>query len=115
MSDNVDPVEFARLQERVEGLVDLKSDVKTILTSVQAIEVQMAKVPTYSDLSPIKDRIQDLEETKAEAKGAWKVMAVAGSVIGAVSGIAGALLSKLASQSSVATVASDAAKHFLGK
>lgn len=114
----VDPVEFARLQERVSGLTDLKTDVKTILTSVRGIELHLAKTPTWSQLEPVitplRKDVESLKLSRENSKGAKKALLLVGSTIGTFSGVLGAVLGRIFAHPATASAVqhtSEAAKN----
>jgi hypothetical protein len=82
----VDPIKFALLEQKVENFSEVKTDVKSILATCQKLELHLEQCPTFDDLSKVKDRVVDLEKSRAEAKGAWKIMTAVGAGIGACSG-----------------------------
>jgi hypothetical protein len=85
---------LAVLEERVNTMLEVKADVKTILTEVQAVKLHLVNCPTFDDLKPLKTDIQDLKDTRNEIRAGWKTLAVAGSVVSACSGLVGAVLSR---------------------
>ena len=84
-------VQVAVLHEQVKELQDMRGDVKTILTGVSDIKVQLATLPTFDKLRPLYESVQTLKEKRAESKGAWKVI----TGISACSGVIGGLITKL--------------------
>jgi hypothetical protein len=62
----------------------LKDTVGKILTSVQATEVHLAKVPTFSQtvemIKPVESRVATLETDKAKVQGGWKLATIAGGI-----------------------------------
>jgi hypothetical protein len=94
MDKNTMPVRMAVVEEKIAGISDIKTDVKSILTTVQNFEVQLAKTPTWAQLKPLYDKVELLEMSHERSKGAKKVWVTVGSAISACSGVVGGLITK---------------------
>ena len=80
------------LTERVAWLMDVRQDVKSVLSSVQKIQLQLAVVPTFEHLKPLTDDIQSLKDSRQRVVGGWKTITFLGSLVGCLGGAIGGLI-----------------------
>lgn len=79
-------------QERARGeaIKEMSTDVKSVLSSVNALTVALAKLPTWDNLKETNARVDTLENESHSAAGGRKVLV---GVAGAVGGLIGWVVS----------------------